>query len=49
MSAPRRRIAGAFALAAFVVALALASCGKNGAPDPPPGVRNTYPRAYPSG
>jgi predicted small lipoprotein YifL len=27
--------------------LALAACGKKGAPTPPPGVPNTYPQPYP--
>ena len=31
-----------------VVVLALAGCGKKGAPQPPPGEPNTFPRAYPS-
>ena len=29
-------------------ALPLAACGKKGAPEPPPGEPNTYPRTYPS-
>lgn len=32
----------------FLVALALAGCGKKGEPQPPPGEPNTYPRIYPS-
>jgi predicted small lipoprotein YifL len=32
----------------LLLGLALASCGKKGDPQPPPGVPNTYPRVYPS-
>ena len=32
----------------FAAALAMAGCGKRNAPQPPPDVPNTYPRAYPS-
>ncbi len=32
---------------ALLLALALAACGKKGAPLPPPGVPNTYPQQYP--
>jgi predicted small lipoprotein YifL len=32
----------------FLVVLALAGCGKKGAPQPPPDEPNTFPRAYPS-
>ena len=32
----------------MVVVLGLAGCGKKGAPQPPPGEPNTFPRAYPS-
>jgi hypothetical protein len=32
----------------FLVALALAGCGKKGNPQPPPGEPDTYPRTYPS-
>jgi len=35
-------------LTLLVIVLALAGCGKKGAPQPPDGVPNTYPRAYPS-
>lgn len=40
------------ALAALVIlltalALPLAACGKKGAPSPPPGEPNTFPRSYP--
>ena len=40
------------ALAALVIlltalALPLAACGKKGAPSPPHGEPNTYPRSYP--
>ena len=36
------------ALAVLLIALALAGCGKKGAPQAPPDVPNTYPRTYPS-
>ena len=36
------------ALCALILALGLAACGKRNAPEPPPGVPDTYPRAYPS-
>jgi predicted small lipoprotein YifL len=39
--------AGGVILVALVLALELAGCGKKGAPNPPPGVPNTYPRSYP--
>ena len=32
----------------FIVVLALAGCGKKGAPQPPPDEPNTFPRTYPS-
>ncbi len=32
----------------FLVVFTLAGCGKKGAPQPPPGEPNTYPRTYPS-
>jgi predicted small lipoprotein YifL len=32
----------------LMLATALAGCGKKGAPQPPPGEPNTYPRSYPS-
>lgn len=35
------------ALALLVVVLMLAACGKKSAPQPPPGVPNTYPQLYP--
>jgi predicted small lipoprotein YifL len=35
-------------LVLLVVVLALAGCGKKGAPQPPPGEPNTFPRTYPS-
>ncbi|MGC2411118.1 MAG: hypothetical protein WA459_00245 [Stellaceae bacterium] len=31
-----------------LIAVALAGCGKKGAPQPPPDQPNTYPRTYPS-
>jgi predicted small lipoprotein YifL len=34
-------------IAAALVALALAGCGKKAPPQPPPGVPNTYPQYYP--
>ena len=46
MTALQRGVA--FALVALALALPLAACGKKGAPEPPPGVPNTYPRTYPS-
>jgi predicted small lipoprotein YifL len=33
--------------ALLLLALGLADCGKKGPPQPPPGVPNVYPRAYP--
>ena len=36
------------ALTVLLIALALAACGKKGAPLPPSDVPNTYPRTYPS-
>ena len=35
-------------LTVLLIAVALAGCGKKGAPQPPPGVPDTYPRTYPS-
>jgi hypothetical protein len=32
----------------LIVVLALAGCGRKGAPQPPPDEPNTYPRTYPS-
>ena len=34
--------------AVALIVLALASCGKKGPPQPPPGVPNTYPQHYPA-
>lgn len=33
---------------ALVIALPLAACGKRAPPDPPPGVKDTYPKFYPN-
>jgi predicted small lipoprotein YifL len=41
-----RRLSPAILAAALV--LLIAACGKKGAPTPPPGEPNTYPRNYPS-
>jgi hypothetical protein len=35
------------ASALILVLLMLAACGKKHAPDPPPGIPNTYPQQYP--
>ncbi len=35
------------ALVMALVLVALAACGKKGAPEPPEGERVTYPRTYP--
>jgi predicted small lipoprotein YifL len=32
----------------LVIAVALAGCGKKGAPQPPPDEPNTFPRSYPN-
>ncbi len=40
-----RRLAAA--LVFVLLALPLAQCGKKNAPEPPPGVPNTYPQVYP--
>jgi predicted small lipoprotein YifL len=37
-----------FFLLLLLVAVALAGCGKKGAPQPPPDEPNTFPRAYPN-
>ena len=37
----------AWVLVLLVVAVGLAGCGRRGPPQPPAGVPNTYPRAYP--
>ena len=48
MTLPRRRRAlAALALLLAALALPLAGCGKKGAPSPPAGEPNTYPRSYP--
>ena len=46
-TAPARAAVGRV-LILLIVALALAGCGKKGAPQPPPDEPNTYPRVYPS-
>ena len=48
MTSFSRNRLGAAALVVFLIGLALAGCGKKNAPQPPPGVPNTYPRPYPS-
>ena len=40
-------VGGCLTLLLIVACLALAGCGKKGAPQPPPGVPNTYPQNYP--
>jgi hypothetical protein len=47
-SGKNRRPFGAAAVILVMLGLALAGCGKKNAPQPPPGVPNTYPRPYPS-
>jgi hypothetical protein len=37
-----------FLLLLLVVGVALAGCGKKGAPQPPPDEPNTFPRSYPN-
>jgi predicted small lipoprotein YifL len=45
---PRRpRAVAALAILLAALALPLAACGKKGAPSPPAGEPNTYPRSYP--
>ena len=45
----KKVVAGSGLLIAVVLfSLALTGCGKKGAPEPPPGVPDTYPRPYPS-
>jgi hypothetical protein len=39
---------GGLLLLLLVVGVALAGCGKKGAPQPPPDEPNTFPRAYPN-
>jgi hypothetical protein len=46
MSGRRLLLGGAFGIA-VVLAVALGGCGRKGAPQPPPGVPNTYPQPYP--
>ncbi len=36
------------ALALILIGIGLAGCGKQGAPSPPEGETNTYPRIYPN-
>ena len=47
-SCPRRNEGVALVIVAVVLSLALTGCGKRGAPEPPPGVPNTFPLPYPS-
>ena len=42
----RRKIAPLLVL--LLMAVALAGCGKKGAPQPPPDEPNTFPRSYPN-
>jgi predicted small lipoprotein YifL len=35
-------------IAVLLIAVALAGCGKKGAPQPPPDEPNTFPRSYPN-
>jgi len=46
-TAPVRAAIGRM-LILLVLGLALAGCGKKGAPQPPPDQPNTFPRTYPS-
>jgi hypothetical protein len=45
---PYTRFSAGIPLLALILSLALGGCGKKNAPQPPPDVPNTYPRAYPS-
>jgi hypothetical protein len=44
----RCQAAAALTVAALVIVLGLAGCGRKANPQPPPGEPATYPRAYPS-
>jgi predicted small lipoprotein YifL len=46
-TSPRNKIAIRL-VAVIFIALALAGCGKKGAPQPPPDEPNTFPRSYPN-
>ena len=44
----KNEVSADLVVVAVVLLLALTSCGKRGAPEPPPDVPNTYPMPYPS-
>ena len=44
----RKVVGGGLLIAVVLFSLPLTGCGKKGAPEPPPGVPDTYPRPYPS-
>jgi hypothetical protein len=45
--AARRWLTAAHAIAAVLIVLALAGCGRKAEPQPPPGQPNVYPVPYP--